>query len=133
MQQKYPEWESNPHGHFWPQDFKSCVSTSSTIRANPKPEKSKATSGSQIYKEEKNCLRRQGAFLPVSKVKKPPLWAAFRAGNGTRTRDPNLGKVVLYQLSYSRLIFQISLDLSDPPDLHRDALSTEQLIVIIFN
>ena len=26
----------------------------------------------------------------------------FRAGNGTRTRDPNLGKVVLYQLSYSR-------------------------------
>ena len=28
--------------------------------------------------------------------------AMFRAGNGTRTRDPNLGKVVLYQLSYSR-------------------------------
>ena len=26
------------------------------------------------------------------------------AGNETRTRDPNLGKVVLYQLSYSRLI-----------------------------
>src|SRR5438874_13187525 len=25
-----------------------------------------------------------------------------RAGSGTRTRDPNLGKVVLYQLSYSR-------------------------------
>src|SRR5215213_6625343 len=28
--------------------------------------------------------------------------AYSRAGNGTRTRDPNLGKVVLYQLSYSR-------------------------------
>ena len=28
--------------------------------------------------------------------------ATHRAGNGTRTRDPNLGKVVLYQLSYSR-------------------------------
>jgi cytochrome c551/c552 len=28
---------------------------------------------------------------------------ARRAGNGTRTRDPNLGKVVLYQLSYSRV------------------------------
>jgi len=27
---------------------------------------------------------------------------SYRAGNGTRTRDPNLGKVVLYQLSYSR-------------------------------
>ena len=26
-----------------------------------------------------------------------------RAGNGTRTRDINLGKVALYQLSYSRL------------------------------
>jgi hypothetical protein len=25
------------------------------------------------------------------------------AGNGIRTRDPNLGKVVLYQLSYSRV------------------------------
>ena len=30
-----------------------------------------------------------------------------RAGNGTRTRDPNLGKVVLYQLSYSRVIHPI--------------------------
>ena len=41
---------------------------------------------------------------PASYQTAPPrdvfLW---RAGNGTRTRDPNLGKVVLYQLSYSRL------------------------------
>ena len=29
-----------------------------------------------------------------------------RAGNRTRTGDPNLGKVVLYQLSYSRLFFR---------------------------
>ena len=28
----------------------------------------------------------------------------LRAENGTRTRDPNLGKVVLYQLSYFRVI-----------------------------
>ncbi len=28
------------------------------------------------------------------------------AGNEIRTRDPNLGKVVLYQLSYSRLRFK---------------------------
>ena len=27
----------------------------------------------------------------------------IRAGNGTRTRDFNLGKVALYQLSYSRI------------------------------
>ena len=28
----------------------------------------------------------------------------FGAGNEIRTRDPNLGKVVLYQLSYSRIV-----------------------------
>ena len=28
-----------------------------------------------------------------------------RAGNEARTRDPNLGRVVLYQLSYSRIPF----------------------------
>ena len=54
------ERDSNPHSHYWPRDFKSLVSTNSTI-------------------------------------------AAPRAENGTRTRDPNLGKVVLYQLSYFRL------------------------------
>ena len=32
-----------------------------------------------------------------------------RAENGTRTRDPNLGKVVLYQLSYFRLIAWVML------------------------
>ena len=31
------------------------------------------------------------------------------AENGTRTRDPNLGKVVLYQLSYFRLFFEKSV------------------------
>ena len=55
----------------WPQDFKSCVSTSSTTRAT--------------------------------------LLAHWRGKNGAedgiRTRDPDLGKVVLYQLSYFR-IFQ---------------------------
>ncbi len=30
------------------------------------------------------------------------LCSKKRAENGTRTRDPNLGKVVLYQLSYFR-------------------------------
>ena len=29
--------------------------------------------------------------------------AVFGADNGARTRDPNLGKVVLYQLSHVRL------------------------------
>jgi len=39
--------------------------------------------------------------------KKAAQGAAFSdlgAGNETRTRDPDLGKVVLYQLSYSRML-----------------------------
>src|SRR5437016_1898328 len=42
---------------------------------------------------------------PASYQTAPPRDACVhprRAGNGTRTRDPNLGKVVLYQMSYSR-------------------------------
>ena len=34
----------------------------------------------------------------------PPLGLEGGAGNETRTRDPNHGKVVLYQLSYSRIV-----------------------------
>ena len=55
----------------WPQDFKSCVSTSSTTRAS----------------------------------------SFERAKNGTRTRDPDLGKVVLYQLSYFRISMSSVLEL----------------------
>src|SRR3989339_1968279 len=33
----------------------------------------------------------------------PLIGVQDRAGNGTRTRDINLGKVALYQLSYSRM------------------------------
>jgi hypothetical protein len=38
----------------------------------------------------------QTSALPLGYV------ACSGAGNGTRTRDINLGKVALYQLSYSR-------------------------------
>ena len=34
-----------------------------------------------------------------------------RAEDGTRTRDPNLGKVMLYQLSYFRIIFVLEAGL----------------------
>ncbi len=30
----YREWDLNPHSHFWPKDFKSFVSTDSTIAAS---------------------------------------------------------------------------------------------------
>ena len=42
----------------------------------------------------------------------------LKAGNGTRTRDPNLGKVVLYQLSYSRNLSPISE--ADTPESRGD-------------
>ena len=64
----------NPHRHCCPLDFKSSVSTDSTIRA----------------------------FMTGHKK---------RAKNGVRTRDLNLGKVALYQLSYFRLCISVSLQL----------------------
>ncbi len=71
----YPGRDLNPHDRFGSQDFKSCVSTDSTTRA-------------------KGVKK-----IPIS------LDRDHRAGNETRTRDPNLGKVMLYQLSYSRLFY----------------------------
>src|SRR5678809_1347022 len=37
------------------------------------------------------------------------LTTACRAGDGTRTRDHKLGRLVLYQLSYSRILQQPKL------------------------
>jgi hypothetical protein len=63
-----------PAWDFVPRDFKSLASTGFATRAeNDEP-----------------------ALLGDTDPEKN------EAGNGTRTRDPNLGKVVLYQLSYSR-------------------------------
>ena len=47
---------------------------------------------------------KKGARMPPS---------SSRARNGIRTRDPDLGKVVLYQLSYSRIKFYNSLCLEN--------------------
>ena len=63
------------------QDFKSCVSTNSTTQAL-KPKISSWFSG----------------------LKKKPSRAFFWAKDGSRTRDLNLGKVTLYQLSYFRFL-----------------------------
>ncbi len=67
----YQERESNPHGPYGPQDFKSGASTDSAIPAY---------------------------------TKKAPGSVPFcRAKDGVRTRDLDLGKVALYQLSYFRV------------------------------
>ena len=47
--------------------------------------------------------------------------AVLGAGNEIRTRDPNLGKVVLYQLSYSRWIEPDILEAGDPLSSDPDA------------
>ncbi len=54
----------------------------------------------------------------------PPtnLSCLFGAGNGTRTRDPELGRLALYQLSYSRLSPAIKLRLRYQPPLSRNTL-----------
>ena len=59
----------------WPLDFKSNVSTSSTTRAT--------------FQKNISLVQEISDFLG--------------AKDGIRTRDPDLGKVVLYQLSYFRL------------------------------
>ena len=48
-------------------------------------------------------LRSSTVGLPSVVAAASSVTVVPRAGNGTRTRDPNLGKVVLYQLSYSRM------------------------------
>jgi hypothetical protein len=46
----------------------------------------------------------QGRALPTELFpRRRYCYTNFGAGNETRTRDPDLGKVVLYQLSYSRI------------------------------
>ena len=48
--------------------------------------------------------------MKVQENKKAPDFSeACRAENEARTRDPNLGKVVLYQLSYFRMAFSLVL------------------------
>ena len=44
--------------------------------------------------------------LPPSRSKSWAGQSTIGAGNETRTRDPDLGKVVLYQLSYSRVLIE---------------------------
>ena len=57
-------------------------------------------------------------MLLTAATAEPPLSTYSRAGNGTRTRDPNLGKVVLYQLSYSRA--RTTMLPSPPPPRNAD-------------
>ena len=52
----------------------------------------------------------------------------FGAGNEIRTRDPDLGKVVLYQLSYSRAI-EFSIMFSLVP--HWQSASRKEALILM--
>ena len=57
------------------------------------------------------------ACIPISPpepfiYEKGDLCRPIGAKNGTRTRDPDLGKVVLYQLSYFRIIKFVDIRIS---------------------
>ena len=61
-----------------------------------------------------HCINRISYFEPMMGIEPmtsslprkrstPELHRRERAGDEARTRDPNLGRVMLYQLSYSRM------------------------------
>ncbi len=50
----------------------------------------------------------------------------YGAGGGIRTRDPNLGKVVLYQLSYTRIWMRRIRALSGPCKYNKVVFSCQQ-------
>ena len=77
----------------------------STTYKNKKPHNLAITRYSLYSKRDLNPHSRNGqGILSPSCLPIPPFEHPFkeRAENETRTRDPNLGKVMLYQLSYFR-------------------------------
>ncbi len=56
----------------------------------------------RVFAETKKKTRR--SFISSLQHSFESCNAIYGAGNETRTRDPDLGKVVLYQLSYSRIV-----------------------------
>ena len=77
----YSGTELNRHSHYCEQDFKSCVSTSSTTRVNT----------SKTQKTE-----------PLIEKKSRQVGINFGAEDRARTGHLDLGKVALYQMSYFR-------------------------------
>ena len=71
-------------------------------------------------------LLRTGLYLLTSKFQ-------TRAENETRTRDPNLGKVVLYQLSYFRkTVALIKLGMSGRQGEYQTVSARTFLVLIAF-
>jgi hypothetical protein len=91
------------------QDFKSCASTNSTTRA------------SLQYAVE----------TYANKNSKPCGLESFRAEDETRTRDPHLGKVMLYQLSYFRISLR-TFEAAKIEWIHKNANTSSDFFQKIF-
>lgn len=66
------------------------------------PRRGRSTNGYGTWRRNEKRARRP--FLNDLQTSLELYRSIFGAGNETRTRDPDLGKVVLYQLSYSRIV-----------------------------
>jgi hypothetical protein len=93
LKQMYPERELNPHSNYLPQDFKSCVSTNSTIRA--------------LTKEQQRTLR---ACLP--KLTRRQVYQFHHQGiklknnNALRACLPKLTRRQVYQFHHQGILSQ---------------------------
>ena len=83
---------ARPMGHFAPLNVLICLPQASPTKSN-----------------ESALFEGPRPTAPCKKRRSTIKWCFFffRAGKGTRTLDPDLGKVVLYQLSYSREVTQL--------------------------
>ena len=90
--------ESNRYGYLYPRDFKSRASASSATSA----EVMEATPGIEPGIKVLQTSALPLGYVATHKYKGTSPLINNGAENETRTRDPNLGKVVLYQLSYFR-------------------------------
>ena len=88
-----------------PADFKSDASTSFAIRAMGRRTRSSASFCHSVLPEKTQKAAFRYDKTPVSGA----LSMQLGAGNEARTRDLNLGKVALYQLSYSRVVWVLLL------------------------
>ena len=66
------------------------------------------TTCAECPEQDSNLHTSRHAHLKRTRLPIPPSGQKKRAENETRTRDPDLGKVVLYQLSYFRNFFLIT-------------------------
>ena len=81
----------------------SVMAEATSAMAEAIPEVAEGASATAAKAKERKATTAGRAAAKRHQQKKDHLSVVLRAENETRTRDPNLGKVMLYQLSYSRV------------------------------